>query len=104
MSGYVLHPEAFADLDEIREFIAQDNPDAAGRLMDEFFAAFQSLAQFPASGHLRPDLTGRSLRFLVVRQYLIVYAPESQPLQILAVLHGRRNPRVLAAALVSRRS
>jgi plasmid stabilization system protein ParE len=29
MSGYVFHPGAFADLDEIWEYIAQDNVDAA---------------------------------------------------------------------------
>ncbi len=31
MSGYALHPEAFTDLDDIREFIAEDNPDVADR-------------------------------------------------------------------------
>ena len=30
MSGYALHPEAFTDLDEIRAYIAQDDPDATG--------------------------------------------------------------------------
>jgi hypothetical protein len=30
MSAYALHPDAFADLDEIWEYIAQDNVDAAG--------------------------------------------------------------------------
>lgn len=33
MSEYALHPEAFADLDEIREYIADDNPDAADRVI-----------------------------------------------------------------------
>ncbi len=28
-SGYALHPEAFAELDNIRDSIAQENPDAA---------------------------------------------------------------------------
>jgi plasmid stabilization system protein ParE len=31
MSGYAFHPDAFADLDEICEYIAQDNVDAADR-------------------------------------------------------------------------
>jgi len=29
MSGYAFHPEAYADLDEVWEFIAADNLDAA---------------------------------------------------------------------------
>ena len=34
MTGYRLHPEVFDDLDEIRGYIAEDNPDAADRLGD----------------------------------------------------------------------
>ncbi|MGB7462467.1 MAG: type II toxin-antitoxin system RelE/ParE family toxin [Candidatus Acidiferrum sp.] len=33
MSGFVLHPEAFKDLDEIWEFIATDSLNAADRLL-----------------------------------------------------------------------
>jgi len=42
------------------------------------------------------------LRFQPVREYVIVYAPDEKPLAVIAVLHGRRNPRVLAAVLRSR--
>ena len=31
-SGYALHPEAFADLDDIRDYIAQEDPNAADRV------------------------------------------------------------------------
>ena len=33
MTGYALHPEAFIDLDDIREHIAEDNPDATDRVI-----------------------------------------------------------------------
>ena len=33
MSGYAFHPDAFADLDEILEYIAHDNIDAADRFL-----------------------------------------------------------------------
>ena len=46
-SGYALHPEAFADLDEIRDYIAQENPDAADRIMLEIFDTIRSLVPFP---------------------------------------------------------
>jgi hypothetical protein len=32
MSGYAFHPDAFADLDEIWEYIAHENVDAADRV------------------------------------------------------------------------
>jgi len=35
MSGFVLHPQAYADLDEIWEYIAIDNLDAADRVREE---------------------------------------------------------------------
>lgn len=103
MSGYVLHPEAFADIDEIWEYIADNNIDAADRVVADIFAALRTLVASPHIGRRRPDLTARPLRFHVVRdEYLIAYAPDERPLWVVAVLHGRRNPRVMAAILRGR--
>ena len=103
MSEFVLHPEAYSDLDEIWEYIAADNLDAADRVLDEIYESITSLIRFPHQGHSRPDLTSRALRFHVVRDYVIAYGPDEKPLVVVAILHGRRNPRVLAAIL-NRRS
>ena len=102
MTGYDFHPEAALDLYEIWEFIAGDNLDAADRTIADVLAALDKLAPFPNQGHKRTDLTSRPLRFTVVRDYLIAYAPDEKPLWVLAVLHGRRNPRVMAAILRGR--
>jgi|SRR5271157_2769862 len=101
-SGHALHPEALADLDEIRDFIAQKNPDAADRVISEIFDTIRGLVPFPNQGHRRPDLSSRPLRFALVREYLIAYAGEEKPLWVVAVLHGRRNPRIMAAILKGR--
>ena len=53
-------------------------------------------------GHRRDDLTGRPVFFWPVRDYLIAYAPNKQPLWVIAVMHGARNPRVMAAILRER--
>jgi plasmid stabilization system protein ParE len=66
MSGYQLHPEAYTDLDAIREYIAEDNP-AAARVIIDIFDAIRALVQFPFQGHTRDDLTSRPLRFWRVR-------------------------------------
>jgi plasmid stabilization system protein ParE len=102
MSGFVLHPEAFTDLEEIWEYIAADSLDAADRIRDEIFEAIHSLVDFPYTGHSRPDLTARPLRFQSLRDYVLAYAADEKPLAVIAVLHGRRNPRVIAAILHKR--
>jgi plasmid stabilization system protein ParE len=44
MSGYAFHPEAVADLDEIWEYIAQDNIDAADGVIDDIRSSLTTLA------------------------------------------------------------
>ena len=102
MSGFVLHPDALMDLQEIWEFIAAENVEAATRVLEEIYEAIRTLVEFPQMGHVRSDLTSRPLRFHPVRNFLIAYAPDEQPLLLIAVLHGRRNPRVIAAILRGR--
>jgi plasmid stabilization system protein ParE len=102
MTGYDFHPEARLDLEEIWEFIRADNLDAADRMIAEILAAIRGLVPFPNQGHSRPDLTSRPLRFTLAREYLIAYAPEEKPLWVVAVMHGRRNPRLIASILMDR--
>ncbi len=49
------------------------------------------LAGRPGAGHWRKDLTDESVKFFSVYSYLIVYRPETSPLQVVAILHGRRD-------------
>jgi plasmid stabilization system protein ParE len=102
MTGYDFHPEARFDLDEIWEFIRADNLDAADRTIAEILSAIRALVPFPGQGRRRPDLTSRPLRFTLVREYLIAYAPDEKPLWVVAVMHGRRSPRGMAAILRGR--
>jgi antitoxin ParD1/3/4 len=102
MNEFAFHPEAEVDLIEIWDFIAEDSVDAADRVRDNIFAAIRGLVLTPNQGHRRNDLTSRPLRFWRVYDYLIAYAPEEDPLLVLAVLHGRRNPRILAGILRGR--
>ncbi len=102
MKKFVLHPEANTDIDDVWEYIAFDNIDAADRIREEIYDAIDSIVTFPNQGHRRPDLTTRPLCFVPVRDYLIAYAPDEKPLLIIAVLHGRRDPRAIATILEQR--
>jgi len=74
MTGYDFHPEAYLELDAIWDFIAEDNPDAADKVIADILAAVAALVPFSSQGHTRIDLTSRPLRFWRVRDYLIAYA------------------------------
>jgi plasmid stabilization system protein ParE len=93
MSRFVLTPAARADLLEIFDYIAQDNPDAARRVTTELRGAMRKLAEMPEIGHSRRDLAREPLRFWLVYSYLIIYRPEARPLQVVRVLHGSRDVR-----------
>jgi plasmid stabilization system protein ParE len=67
MSGFVLHPDALNDLNEIWNFIAVDNLAAADRFVQEINDTIRAVLPFPQMGHSRPDLTSRPIRFLSVR-------------------------------------
>ncbi len=100
---FELHPGAAQDITEIWQFIAEENPAAAARFRGEILEAIRKLVTFPHQGHTRSDLTSQPLRFHTIRDYLIAYAPDEKPLVVIAVIHGRRNPRIMAAVLRGRR-
>ncbi len=100
--GFGFHPEAARDISEIWEYIAVDNLDAAGRIRETLFNTISSLVASPNQEILRPDLSSRPLRFKLVANCFIAYAHEEQPLWVVAVIHGRRSPRVIAVLLRGR--
>jgi plasmid stabilization system protein ParE len=88
---YVLSVAAELDLDQIWEYIAQDNLDAADRWIEKLFEAFESLAQSPAIGHKREDLTSLPILFWPVGAYLILYRVQAGGIEIAAVTQGSRD-------------
>jgi plasmid stabilization system protein ParE len=88
---YVLSVDAELDLDQIWEYIAEDNLDAADRWIDKFFDAFESLAQTPGIGHRREDLTSLPVLFWPVGAYLILYRVQADWIEIVAVTQGARD-------------
>ena len=57
MSGFALQPKAYDDIDQIRAYIAEDNPDAGDRMVNEVFDRIRLLVRFPDQGFRRPNFT-----------------------------------------------
>jgi toxin ParE1/3/4 len=91
VSAYVLSRAADLDLDEIWEYIAQDNVDTADRWIGKLLDAFDALALNPGMGHTRNDLTSYPVLFWPVDAYLIIYRVQRQSIEIVAVSQGARD-------------
>jgi toxin ParE1/3/4 len=76
---------AKADAREIWAYIAQDNPEAADRLLDRFDKLFRVLASQPLVGKSVEELVP-NLRFVPIGNYLIFYRPTQE-----RILHGARD-------------
>ena len=85
---------ARTDLAGIRHYIAQDKPAAADRQIATFFEKFHVLATHPQMGQSRPEL-GSNLRSFAIGNYVIIYRPTSEGIEIARVLSGYRDLDVL---------
>jgi plasmid stabilization system protein ParE len=88
---FVLSAPATSDLREIHDYIATDDPTAARRVLDDLRDAMRRLAELPGLGHARDDLADETLRVWTVPSYLVIYRPETRPLQVVRVLSGYRD-------------
>jgi len=91
---FQLTPQATEDLDAIWWFIEEDSGQAADQVESEIIATCHRLAGYPFMGHKRRDITALPVLFWTIPKYLnyiIVYRPQSKPLQVIAILHGNQD-------------
>jgi toxin ParE1/3/4 len=82
------------DLIEIWTYIAQDNPQAADRLLDLLDRKSLTLAKTPHLGMARSDIA-EGVRHLPVGNYLILYRIRGNDVEVVRYVHGKRRLRDL---------
>jgi toxin ParE1/3/4 len=92
MPRLILAPAARQDLQEIRRFIAKDDPEAARRVVSRLRNIAHMLAGAPALGRNRPELS-TPVRSFVADRYVLFYRPLQRGvgIEIVRVLHGSRD-------------
>jgi toxin ParE1/3/4 len=90
-------PQAEADLETILEDLQRNNPASAERYTTAFYDKGQMLARFPEIGRSRPEIAP-NLRSTLVHPYVIFYRFEDDLVQILRILHGKRDLRSIMRA------
>jgi plasmid stabilization system protein ParE len=96
--SFALTPSATRDIDAILEYVLEHG--GASAALHVHKRLYESLSKVGAQpgllGHVREDLADESLRVFSVFSYLIIYRPETSPVQILRIIHGARDvPRAL---------
>ncbi|NVO13713.1 MAG: type II toxin-antitoxin system RelE/ParE family toxin [Rhodoplanes sp.] len=83
---------ALADLAEIRDYIAQDDPEAARKVIRRIDTAVDRLRRMPWSG--RPgEVPGTRILVVPGLPYVVIYRVGEDAVDIVAVLHTARNRR-----------
>ena len=81
---------ALADFDDIYDYIARDNPRAAAQVLRSLDESIQLLADQPKLGKVFRHRRLR-LRLLMHDDYLVFYRERPGIIEIVRVIHGRRN-------------
>ena len=90
MSRVQYTTQAQEDILEIAFYIAQDNVEAAHRLMGKILRACDRLGASPLAGRAREELAP-NLRSFPVEKYLVFYRPIHGGIEVMRVLHGARD-------------
>ena len=81
--------EAAAWLEDIYNYIAQDNPEAASSVVNGIYDKTQSLKEFPQIGYIYRSEPEGNIRILLYGHYRITYLVKAKEnIEILGVFHG----------------
>lgn len=96
MAEFILASGVEEELWAIWKHIAQDNPEAATRVVEAAYETFKTLASTPGLGRLRkfrnPRLKGvRSWLVSGFDNYVVFYRAAAEGIEVLHVYHGARD-------------
>ncbi len=80
--------EAAQWLKDIYDYIAQDNPTAAGKVVSGIYEKAQLLSDFPKLGQKYREEPEGEIRVLLYGHYRIAYMITDDYIDILGVFHG----------------
>lgn len=91
--SFLLHWTASANRDMVRlhDFLKQDDPRAAARIMKHLVASAKSLLIHPQLGNPLEEFTPRNVRHLIVQDYELRYELSGDNIYILRLWHCRED-------------
>ncbi|NCS58053.1 MAG: type II toxin-antitoxin system RelE/ParE family toxin [Microcystis aeruginosa G11-04] len=83
-------------LSSIYNYISQNSPQYAQRLVERLTRRSEQIANFPFSGRIVPEFETEQLREVIEGSYRIIYYIKPEQIDVIAVLHAAQNIRTLA--------
>jgi toxin ParE1/3/4 len=87
---YILSPKFKCDLEEIADWIAQDNPRRAIRVLQEIRTQLRKIARNPMHYQVRPEI-GDDSRLAVVGRYVLLFWIDGAMVRFERVVYGGRD-------------
>ena len=88
----VFREEALADLQQIADHIAEQDPRAASRVITRIHRViYKTLCTLPLGGRLNPGTNTREYAVPGL-PYLVVYLPHSDSIDVIGIFHTSRDP------------
>lgn len=82
---------AVDSLQAIHDYIAHDSTLYAALFTNRLIDAAESLLVFPERGREVPEAGHAGVRELLFQNYRVIYRPQGEVIEILAILHGARD-------------
>ncbi|NCO60390.1 MAG: type II toxin-antitoxin system RelE/ParE family toxin [Deltaproteobacteria bacterium CG_4_8_14_3_um_filter_51_11] len=79
------------DLREIHRYIALDSKYYAGKVLETIVDKAELLSRSPRIGRVVPEIEDMNIREIFVYSYRLIYEIGSEGIEILGVIHGRRD-------------
>ena len=88
-----INPLVVVDLKEIRNYIAEDNPQKAVEVIEEIYGKFENVQLFPEMG---ADLSKRvhfrtNYKYVVWNDYVIIYRVDEEFVEIYRVINRYKD-------------
>ncbi|MHB8209343.1 type II toxin-antitoxin system RelE/ParE family toxin [Mucilaginibacter sp.] len=86
----VITETAYADLEDIENYISQDSPAIVRRFIMRIFDKIDQLYEYPHSGKPVPEFNDPTIKELLLNKYRIIYQLNENTVNVLRVIHGAR--------------
>ena len=91
MARVVWTDRALRNLEAVHDYIANDSPDNARKVLNSIILKGDRLADFDEPGSIVPECDSRQIREVFIYNYRVIFRLTEDQLEVLTVIHSARQ-------------